>query len=176
MPVSIRAQLMRRPRMKSSGPGTGHRMSENERVMHASPEDVFAVLADGWTYGSWVVGSSRIRAVDPDWPKPGTSIHHSVGVWPVLIHDATTAEEYEPGRRLRIKVRAWPTGAGRVEITADPRPDGCLVTMWEEAVEGPAKAIPAKVSDPLLQWRNSESLRRLAYLAEARTKPPSSNF
>jgi uncharacterized protein YndB with AHSA1/START domain len=146
-------------------------MSENERVVRAPAEDVFDVLADGWSYAAWVVGSARIRAVDPDWPQPGSSIHHSVGLWPVLIHDATTAEEYEPLRRLRIKVRAWPTGVGRVEITATPHPDGSLVTMREKAVSGPATLIPAPVSEPVLHRRNDESLRRLAYMVEGRTKP-----
>jgi hypothetical protein len=40
------------------------------------------------------------------------------------------------------------------------------VRIQEEAVSGPAKAIPRVVSDVLLQWRNAETLHRLAYLAE----------
>jgi hypothetical protein len=146
-------------------------MSENQRVIQASADDVFAVLADGWSYGSWVVGSARIRAVDAGWPKPGTSIHHSVGLWPMLLHDSTTAEEFEPSHRLQIKVRAWPTGAGRVEFVASPHPDGCLVTMREEPIEGPAKLIPAVVAEPMLSWRNTETLRRLAFLAERKNEP-----
>ncbi|HEU4946783.1 MAG TPA: SRPBCC family protein [Kribbella sp.] len=150
-------------------------MSENERVVHASPGAVFAVLSDGWTFANWVVGSARIRAVDAGWPEPGCSVHHSVGLWPMLIHDATTAEEYEPSRRLRMKVRAWPAGSGRAEITVVPHPEGCLVTMREEAIEGPAMLIPAAVSEPLLHWRNNETLRRLAYLAERKSEPRSSD-
>lgn len=42
------------------------RMSENERLIHASVEDVFAVLTDGWSYASWVVGASRIRDKDSE--------------------------------------------------------------------------------------------------------------
>ena len=30
----------------------------------ARPEQIWAVLADGWTYAAWVVGASRIRAVE----------------------------------------------------------------------------------------------------------------
>ena len=55
-----------------------------ERETSASREEVWAVIADGWTYSQWVVGNSRMRAVDPNWPEPGSTIRHSVGVWPLL--------------------------------------------------------------------------------------------
>ena len=34
------------------------------RDISASRQRVWDVLADGWTYSGWVVGNSRIRAVD----------------------------------------------------------------------------------------------------------------
>ena len=43
-------------------------MAINHRTMSCPPESVFAVLADGWLYPSWVVGASRMRDVDPAWP------------------------------------------------------------------------------------------------------------
>ncbi|MFI6832472.1 SRPBCC family protein [Kribbella sp. NPDC050241] len=143
-------------------------MSENKRVVRASAADVFAVLGDGWSYAGWVVGAARVRSVDQGFPEAGTSIHHSVGVWPLMVNDVTTVEEFEPDRRLVIKVRVWPAGAGRVEFVATIRPDGCLLVMREEAVERPANLVPSPVLDPLLHWRNTETLRRLAYLAESR--------
>jgi hypothetical protein len=36
-------------------------------------------MADGWTYSQWVVGNSRMRAVDPHWSDAGSTIHHSIG-------------------------------------------------------------------------------------------------
>ena len=48
---------------------------------------VWDVLADGWTYSGWVVGNSRIRAVDSHWPEPGSRILHSIGTWPAVIND-----------------------------------------------------------------------------------------
>jgi hypothetical protein len=143
-------------------------MSENERVVRASAAEVFAVLGDGWSYGGWVVGAARVRAVDQGFPAVGTSIHHSVGVWPLMMNDVTTVEEFAPDRRLVIKVRVRPAGTGRVEFVATTRPDGCLLVMHEEAVDGPAKLVPSAVLDPVLRWRNAETLRRLAYLAESR--------
>ena len=46
-------------------------MSTNVRSMNCSPEDVFAVLADGWLFPTWVVGASRMRDVDAAWPEVG---------------------------------------------------------------------------------------------------------
>ncbi|MFD3401490.1 SRPBCC family protein [Kribbella sp. NPDC058693] len=143
-------------------------MSENVWVVRASAADVFAVLGDGSSYAGWVVGAARVRSVDDGFPAVGTSLHHSVGVWPFLLNDVTTVEEFEPDHRLVIKVRAWPAGAGRVEFVATARPDGCLLVMREQAVEGPANVLPGAAIDPVLHWRNTETLRRLAYLAESR--------
>ncbi|WP_328997349.1 hypothetical protein OHA18_23115 [Kribbella sp. NBC_00709] len=78
--------------------------------------------------------------------------------------------EFEPGHRLVIEVRAWPAGAGRVEFVATARPDGCLLVMREQAVEGPANLLPRATVDRILQWRSTETLRRLAYLAELRAE------
>ncbi len=55
-----------------------------ERDIAASRRLVWDVLADGWTYPQWVVGNSRIRAVDDDWPAPGTRILRSAGMWPLV--------------------------------------------------------------------------------------------
>ncbi len=59
------------------------------REVAAPCERVWEVLAQGWTYTQWVVGNSRTGAVDSNWPEPGASTRHSVGVWPVVINDAT---------------------------------------------------------------------------------------
>lgn len=143
-------------------------MSTTTWQTSASPEAVFAVLADGWLYSGWVVGASRIRGVEDGWPGKGTSIHHSVGSWPLLIDDSTTVLDVEPGRRLVLEARAWPTGEAKVDIALEPTPSGCLITIVEDAVSGPATLIPQAVRQPLLAARNRESLRRLALLAEGR--------
>lgn len=148
-------------------------MSENERLIHAPVADVFAILTDGWSYASWVVGACRIRDVEPGWPQPGHSIHHSVGIWPLLIDDATTVEQYEPLRFLQLKVRAWPTGEGRVEFVATDHDGECHLVMREQTVKGPAALVPDSVVDQILHVRNTETLRRLALMAEGSTKHPS---
>lgn len=141
-------------------------MSENERLIHADVKDVFAILADGWSYAAWVVGASRVRDVDPAWPEPGSSIHHSVGAWPLLIDDTTKALEYEPLRRLLLRVRAWPVGEGDVEFEATETPEGCLIVMREKTTKGPIALMPSAATDVMLHSRNAETLQRLALLAE----------
>ena len=63
-------------------------------------------------------------------------------------------------------MRAWPSGQGVVRLTCEPAPLGTLVTMVEDAAEGPATLVPKPVRDLGLHWRNTEALRRLAILAE----------
>jgi hypothetical protein len=137
--------------------------------MKCSAADVFAVLGDGWLFGLWVVGASRMREVDTAWPETGSTIHHSVGVWPFLIDDSTSVTEFEPDRKLSLRARAWPVGEAQVIMELEPiTGDSCRVTMTETAVSGPAQFVPSFILDPLLDRRNVESLRRLSYLAERR--------
>ncbi len=141
-------------------------MSRNTRELRCTPAEVFRVLEDGWLFPSWVVGASRMRAVAPDWPQVGSRLHHSFGTWPVLIDDATEVLAYDPPRRLVLKARGWPIGEARVTIDVKPRGDGCVVRLQEEAIAGPGNLIPQPLLDLPLHARNTETLQRLAYLAE----------
>ena len=42
------------------------------------------------------------------------------------------------------------------------------MTIEEDAQQGPARLIPKPLRDLPLSWRNVESLRRLAFIAERR--------
>jgi hypothetical protein len=137
-----------------------------ERLVRASAESVWDVLADGWLYASWVVGASRMRAVDPEWPAQGAMLHHSQGAWPVLIDDVTVVKSSAPGRELVLHGKARPLGEVAIRVQLEPRPAGCLVVLEEDAVGGPMTLIPAPLRAALIHPRNTEALRRLAYLAE----------
>ncbi|HSK55156.1 MAG TPA: SDR family NAD(P)-dependent oxidoreductase [Jiangellales bacterium] len=143
-------------------------MATVSRLVHADPDDVWAVLADGWLYPTWVVGASRLRAVEGGWPAAGASIHHSVGLWPALIDDRTEVLVSEPENRLRLRARGWPLGEALVEITLEPREGGTLVTIAETPSAGPGLVVDNRVNHWLLARRNEESLFRLASVAEAR--------
>jgi uncharacterized protein YndB with AHSA1/START domain len=131
-------------------------VKEIRRLIEATPAQVFAVLSDGWLYTSWVVGASRIRDVDANWPDVGSQLHHSFGIWPLVIDDATKVLECDPGHRLVLQARGWPAGEATVTLRlSEDSPERCLVTMTEDVSRGPGRAVP-------------RFLQRLAYLAERR--------
>jgi hypothetical protein len=140
------------------------------RDIDASAGAVWAVLADGWLYPSWVVGASRMRAVDPAWPGVGAQLHHSVGTWPLLLNDTTTVLACVPKRELVLRARGWPMGDAEIRLTLEERAEGCEVVMSEDARSGPARLVPGPARSALIGPRNTESLRRLAYLAEGESR------
>jgi uncharacterized protein YndB with AHSA1/START domain len=145
----------------------------NKARVDATPDEVWQVLADGWLYPLWVVGATRMRAVDKDWPTVGSRIHHSVGVWPLVVNDETRVLELGPGRRLVLRASAWPV-AGDADVTIELEPDdgGTTVEMREDVVSGPGTLIPRPLRRPGIAFRNAESLKRLALLAEGRAAHP----
>lgn len=144
-------------------------MAENTRLVHATPEKVWEVLCDGWLYPVWVVGASRMREVEDAWPAVGSKLHHSVGLWPLLINDNTEVLESAPGRSLTLRARGWPLGEAHIVIRLLPVGAETEVRIEEEPVSGPGTLVPPPVRGLSLRWRNTETLRRLAYIAERRT-------
>jgi hypothetical protein len=147
-------------------------MARNVRLLACTPADVFRVLDDGWLFPSWVVGASRMRDVSDAWPTVGARLHHSFGVWPLLIDDATEVLEREFPRRFVLRAKGWPMGEAVVALDLKPHGEKTLVRMQEEAVAGPGSWIPGPLLDLPLRWRNAETLHRLAYLAEGRAPRP----
>jgi hypothetical protein len=142
-------------------------MIEVRRTTSASPRAVWRVLADGWTYPSWVVGASRMRAVGADWPAVGAELHHSLGAWPLLIDDVTRVLETEPERELRLRGKGWPAGEVEIHLLLRPTENGgCEIVMREDVVAGPGRLIPKPARVLMMKQRNAEATRRLAYLAE----------
>jgi Polyketide cyclase / dehydrase and lipid transport len=148
------------------------------RIIGASADEIFQVLADGWSYSSWVVGAAHTRDVDPEWPAVGSRLHHRVGPWPVSIDDRTRVVAMEPGRLLELDARAWPVGAARVRVTLEPLDaDRTRVRMAEYLTSPRARHLPRALQDLVLVPRNRECLARLDDLAvhrirgEQRTPP-----
>ena len=140
------------------------------RDVGAAVDAVWAVLADGWLYPSWVVGASRMRDVDPAWPGVGAQLHHSVGTWPLLVNDTTTVLACVPKRELVLRGRAWPVGEAEIRLMLEERADGCEVVLSEDVRSGPAKLLPPAARSALIGPRNTETLQRLAYLAEGESR------
>jgi len=141
-----------------------------KRDTEASRERVWAVIADGWTYSQWVVGNSRMRAVDPNWPQVGSSIRHSVGVWPLLLDDLTVVQECVPKRELVLLAKGRPLGKARITIRLfDIIGGGCRIEMSEVPVGAPMGWVPQRLALAAAFPRNRECTWRLAAIAERRT-------
>ncbi|MEE6138980.1 SRPBCC family protein [Mycobacterium sp. 050128] len=136
------------------------------REVRASRQQVWDAMANGWTYTQWVVGNSRTRAVDSDWPQPGSAIRHSVGVWPLVINDKTVVECCTPGEELVLRAHLGALGAARITLRLTDIGDGCRIDMIEVPAAGPMKIIPDRLALAAVYPRNRECLLRLAALAE----------
>jgi hypothetical protein len=147
-------------------------MTAVTRYINASPEAVSAVLGNGWLYPAWVVGASRVRSVEAAWPGPGAVMHHSVGVWPVVLDDTTTMTAWAPPHHAALRARGWPLGEADVTLDIRSHDKGSIVRMGEDAAQGPGILIPRPLRALMIRIRNRETLRRLAWHAERRTHPP----
>ena len=137
-------------------------MAVTERRMRGlSPQQVFDVLRDGFSYGDWVVGTRAIRAVDPGWPAAGTRLHYTVGYRPLRKDSTTECLAYLPDREIQLEARAWPAGTAHIRITAEPVDDGTQVVIDEKPHRGPAKLLHNPLVDLVVKARNVETLRRL---------------
>jgi hypothetical protein len=139
-----------------------------KRDIAATRQRVWDVLADGWTYSQWVVGNSRMRAVDSDWPRSGATIEHSLGAWPVLLDDVTVVEESVPLERLVLLAKGRPFGKARITLRLFDIEAGCRVEMAEVPVGAPLGWLPKRLALAAAVPRNRECTRRLASLAEHR--------
>jgi hypothetical protein len=141
-------------------------MARTRGHVAAPPEAVWAELCDGWGYAAWVVGTIKIRDVDPSWPSVGSKLHHAVGAWPFELEDESQVQECEPGRRLVMVARGWPFGEATVDITISAEGGGSQVEIMEEPVSGPGAWLQNPVVDAVGAKRLEEMLTRLSRLVE----------
>ena len=72
--------------------------------------------------------------------------------------------------RLLLLARAWPAGHAHVDISLRAQADSTLVTITEDATAGPGLLVPKPLRDLQLHPRNVETLKRLAFVVEGRTR------
>lgn len=137
-------------------------MSYVERMIPATASEIFLVLADGWTYSDWVVGTAHMRSVDPEWPSAGSRLRVQTGTWPLLKEGVTESLKCRPPHSLVVRPKLWPLGELTVEFTLLERERGTLVGLREEVTGGPMRFLRTRLDDAVLHLRNREALRRLA--------------
>ena len=145
-------------------------MAEEKLAVHAPIEHVWNQMTDAWMYTGWVVGSSHIRGVDPEWPCVGSRIHHEVGGWPFTIKDFSKVLELDEPRHIVLQARGWPLfGEARVELDLSViEPGTTLVRMLEQPTNGPGKWLDNPLLEYVLAKRVRECLKRLKTIAENR--------
>jgi NAD(P)-dependent dehydrogenase (short-subunit alcohol dehydrogenase family)/uncharacterized protein YndB with AHSA1/START domain len=144
-------------------------LARNRVHLEASPERVWAVLADAHRYPEWVVGAAGTLSADEGFPAPGTEFRHRVGLGPLTLSDRTEVLEAEPGRRIVLRAKARPLGTAVVTVELSAAAGGTDLLMEEE----PADKLSALAADnPLgqagLRVRNAVALSRLKRIVEER--------
>jgi NAD(P)-dependent dehydrogenase (short-subunit alcohol dehydrogenase family)/uncharacterized protein YndB with AHSA1/START domain len=142
-------------------------MARNRVHIHASPEEVFAVLADPERYPEWVVGADKIRDYDEEFPQVGSRFHHKVGPGPINIRDHSEVLEVDPPRRLVLKAKARPLGTATIELDLRESAGGTEVLMQERPGDRLTSLFVGNpVADTALRVRNAEALARLKRIVE----------
>lgn len=139
-------------------------MAIRQVLVDASPERVWAVLADGWSYEAWVVGTRKIRSVDPDWPALGSALDYTAGFPPFQVEDRTVVRRVDPGHRLELEVQAPPLGSARVAIELIPWGDATVVVLDEHPLRGLGARLHTAPVEFLMHQRNRRMLANLARL------------
>jgi hypothetical protein len=141
-------------------------VSRNSIKSHAAPASVFAVLDDPYAYPRWVVGTRRVREVDPAWPAVGSCFHHAIGTSLGELHDSSKVLIREHPHRMVLEVRFRPTGIAHVDIRVLPEGSGSTITLEETPTGGPFAFLPHLITEPSLTLRNALSLQRLRHEVE----------
>ena len=142
-------------------------MARNERLIDASPDEVFDELIEPDNFGYWVVGTKHVRGAGADWPQVGSRFHHTVGFGPVHIRDSTEVLEIDPPERLVMRALMGPLGSAVVGLFLDRHRDMTLVAMEEHPDSGAVTWLPADVNEVMATLRNVRALERLKQLVES---------
>jgi uncharacterized protein YndB with AHSA1/START domain len=137
-------------------------------LVQRPPEMVWDVLADGWAYADWVVGTREIRAVDEQWPALGSAIQYTVGFGPLRLEGQTTVRHVDPGHELGLEADGGPIGTARIVLHLLEWGEDTVVVLDEHPLRGPGYRLHNAFSDAVLLVRGRPMVHALARLVERR--------
>lgn len=143
-------------------------MAVRHCLVDATPEQVWDVLADGYGYVEWVVGTSASRPLDEDWPAVGTQIEYTITLARWSVSGRTTVRLCEPPHRLELEADSGRLGTARIALDVRPWGDETLVLLDEHPLRGPGGMLHNALVDALAQLRHRGMLARLARCVERR--------
>jgi uncharacterized protein YndB with AHSA1/START domain len=128
-------------------------------------ERVFDALVDPEGYPSWLVGAQAIRSVDADWPAPGSTFRHVIGVPPLLVPGSSTVRVLTPPTELVLGAGMGFLGEATVRFRlSEDAAGGTVVRVDERFVAGPVGwswRLARPLLRPLVWGRNAVSLESL---------------
>lgn len=135
----------------------------------ASPERVFALLAQPAQYPRWVIGCKAVHGAGAGWPTLGARVDEAVGFGPLSVPGSMEVLAVDAPRELVFLARAGPMASARVRMALVEEAGGTRVTMSEEPDNLLTRLTTlSPLADPLMRLRNARSLQRLKGLAERR--------
>lgn len=141
------------------------------RSLAVPSEEVYRVLEDARALRILVPGARRIRRFDPRWPDVGSRVHHTSGVYPLVLRDTTEVLECDPGRRLVLVARLQALGAFEVCFDLSPEGQGTRLGVTERPVGGPFRLpLLRSVAEIAVALRNIEMMRRFDRLVRHRAR------
>jgi uncharacterized protein YndB with AHSA1/START domain len=143
------------------------RVAVRHRLIQASPQDVWAVLADGERYAEWVVGTSEATPDRGNWPELGSTIRYEVNLGPVTLTNETVVRRCEKGSALELEAKAGKLGTARIAIELRPWGSDTLVIVDEHPLRGPGGMVHNTGLELLIHLRHRAMLARLAKLCES---------
>lgn len=143
-------------------------MAYTSRTLAAPRSAVWDVLIDPHTYPDWLIGAASIRDVDDTWPSPGSRFHHRVGLGWLAIPDHSSVLDIDPGRLLRLEVKARPLVSAVVTFVLVSDATGTVVAVEEEPRLRTIGNVVRPVMDPTIHLRNHRSLHRLDRIVQQR--------
>lgn len=143
-------------------------MAVRNILVSAAPQQVWDVLADGWSYDQWVVGTTDIRRVDPGFPAEGANLAYTVDRGPIHMKDRTTVRIAEPLHRLEMEANARPVGTARISVEVLAWGEKSVVVIDEHPLSGLGWLLHNPLSEMVLSLRRMA--HNLAKLVESRAQ------
>ena len=147
-------------------------------MLDASPDTVWADVADIGSHVEWMADATAIRFVSAQTSGVGTTFECDTKVGPFKLTDVMEITEWAPGKVMGVRHTGLVTGTGR--FTLKKATGGRTQFQWKEKLVFPwwmGGPVGAFVSKPVLAriWRRNLTRLATASRREARprwTKPP----
>jgi carbon monoxide dehydrogenase subunit G len=137
-------------------------------MLDATPEAVWADLADVASHVDWMADATEIRFLTDQTTGVGTRFECDTKVGPLRTTDEMEITEWEPGKAMGVRHTGVVTGTGR--FTLKKARGGRTQFQWKERLVFPmwlGGPVGAFVAKPVLRWVWRRNLARLAQRFEA---------